>query len=289
MLYEVNNRGRRLVYNYFNEGGDGYESANVGNGFLMNNGYTVIWGGWMHGESRTGSPAAPASLFAQLPVATDEGMPIVGMAREEWIRDTAPALSSLLTYPAASLDQTKATLTYRQNEASPRKPLSTAHWSYADDRTVKVAPPPDADAGTIYEFIYQATQPVVAGLGFAAIRDLVSFLRYTAADDAGKGNPLFVNGAAALKVAVSTGTSQSGRRAARFHLPGLQSRRAGPKSIRRHEPDRRRRAQNVCQLPVRAAGPLHATARRSYLSDGRVSVHLLDDHRSADRQDRWPS
>ena len=138
-------------------------------------------------------------------------MPIVGTAREEWIRDTAPALSSLLTYPAASLDQTKATLTYRQNEASPRKPLSTAHWSYADDRTVKVAPPPDADAGTIYEFIYQATQPVVAGLGFAAIRDLVSFLRYTAADDAGQGNPLFVNGAAALKVAVSTGTSQSGR------------------------------------------------------------------------------
>jgi hypothetical protein len=76
---------------------------------------------------------------------------------------------------------------------------------------VKVAPPADADAGTIYEFIYPATQPVVAGLGFAAIRDLVSFLRYTAADDTGKDNPLFINGAAALKVAVSTGTSQSGR------------------------------------------------------------------------------
>ena len=119
LVYEVNNRGRRLVYNYFNEGGDGYESGNIGNGFLMNNGYTVVWGGWIHGESRTGSPAAPPLLFAQFPVATEQGKPIVGMAREEWIRDTAPALSSVLTYPAASLDQTKATLTYRQNEASP--------------------------------------------------------------------------------------------------------------------------------------------------------------------------
>jgi hypothetical protein len=211
LAYEVNNRGGRLVYNAFNEGGAGYESANVGNGFLMKEGYTVVWSGWMPGESRTGSPAAPPPIFAEFPVASDRGRPIVGTAREEWIRDTAPALASRLTYPAASLDQSQATLTYRQNEAGKRLPLSTAHWSYADDRTVKVTPPPDADAGTIYEFIYQATQPIVAGLGFTGIRDIVSFLRYTAADDAGTSNPLFVNGAAALKVAVATGMSQSGR------------------------------------------------------------------------------
>ena len=211
LAYEVNNRGNRLVYNYFNEGGAGYEASNVGNAFLMKNGYTVVWSGWMHGESRAGSTAAPPLLFAQFPVATDGGRPIVGTVREEWIRDTAPALSGQLTYPAASLDQSKATLTYRQNEGNPRRPLSAAHWSFADDRTVKVVPPPDADAGTIYEFIYQATRPVVAGVGFAGIRDIVSYLRYTAADDSGNLNPLFVNGAAVLKVAVSTGTSQSGR------------------------------------------------------------------------------
>jgi hypothetical protein len=207
----VNNRGNRLVYNYFNEGGPGYESENVGNAFLMKNGYTVVWSGWMAGESRAGSSTAPPLLFAQFPVATDGGRPIVGTAREEWIRDTAPAPSGQLTYPAASLDQSKATLTYRQNEASPRKPVPSANWSFADDRTVKITPPPDADAGTIYEFIYQATRPVVAGLGFTGIRDIVSFLRYTAADDSGNANPLFVNGSGVLKVAVSTGTSQSGR------------------------------------------------------------------------------
>ena len=32
LVYEVNNRGNRLVYNYFNEGGAGYEATNVGNG-----------------------------------------------------------------------------------------------------------------------------------------------------------------------------------------------------------------------------------------------------------------
>jgi alpha/beta hydrolase family protein len=229
LVYEVNNRGNRLVYGYFNEGGSGYEAGNIGNGFLMKNGYTVAWSGWLDGDSRSGSLAAPPPLFAKLPIATDNGRPIVGTAREEWIRDGAATASARLSYPAATLDQARATLTYRQNEADPRRPLSVAHWSYADNRTVKITPPADADAGTIYEFIYQATNPVVAGLGFASIRDVVSFLRYTASDDAGRSNPLFVNGSSVLKVAVSTGTSQSGRVQRDFLYQGFNRDAAGRK------------------------------------------------------------
>jgi hypothetical protein len=229
LVYEVNNRGRRLMYGYFNEGGPGYEAANVGNAFLMKRGYTVAWSGWTDGESTPGSLAAPAPLFAALPVATDRGRPIVATAREEWIRDAEPAISGRLTYPAATLDQSKASLTYRQNEADPRRPLPAAHWSYVDDRTVKVTPPPGADAGTIYEFIYQATRPVVAGLGFAGIRDFVSFLRFAAADDAGNANPLYVDGRPVLTVAVSTGTSQSGRVQRDFLYQGFNRDAAGRK------------------------------------------------------------
>ena len=229
LVYEVNNRGNRLMYGYFNEGGPGYEAANVGNGFLMKRGYTVAWSGWIDGESRPGSLAAPALMFAALPVATDRGQSIVGTAREEWIRDGAAALPGRLTYPAATLDQSKASLTYRQNEADPRRPLPAAHWSYVDDRTVTVTPPPGADAGTIYEFIYQATRPVVAGLGFAGIRDFVSFLRFAAADDAGNANPLYVDGRPVLTVAVSTGTSQSGRVQRDFLYQGFNRDAAGRK------------------------------------------------------------
>ena len=44
--------------------------------------------------------------------------------------------------------------------------------------------------GTLYTFTYQAKNPLVAGLGFAALRDVGSFLRYAARDDAGTANPL---------------------------------------------------------------------------------------------------
>ena len=44
--------------------------------------------------------------------------------------------------------------------------------------------------GHIYEFIYPAKNPLVLGLGFAVVRDLVSFLRFESKDRAGKPNPL---------------------------------------------------------------------------------------------------
>ena len=44
--------------------------------------------------------------------------------------------------------------------------------------TVTLTPPAGTDAGTIYEFVYDATDPIVMGLGFTAIRDLVSFVRH---------------------------------------------------------------------------------------------------------------
>src|SRR5262245_44829657 len=210
MFYEVNNRGNRLVYTYFSERDAGYESSDIGNGILMTHGYTAVRSGWLSGSSAGRSAAGLAMVFGELPIATSNGQPIVGMAREEWIRDTARTLSGRLSYRAATLDQRKATLTFRRNEADPRQPLTAAHWSYVDDKTVKITEPPGTDAGTIYEFIYPATDPIVTGLGFAAVRDVVSFLRYSAADDAGHPNPLFVDGKPVLKVAVSTGTSQSG-------------------------------------------------------------------------------
>ena len=45
-------------------------------------------------------------------------------------------------------------------------------------------------ANDVYEFSYTAKDPTVAGLGFAAVRDWVSWLRYEAQDDSGTPNPL---------------------------------------------------------------------------------------------------
>jgi hypothetical protein len=46
----------------------------------------------------------------------------------------------------------------------------------------------------IYDLWYEATGSTVLGTGFAATRDLVSFLRYQHADRNGTLNPMIANG-----------------------------------------------------------------------------------------------
>jgi hypothetical protein len=46
------------------------------------------------------------------------------------------------------------------------------------------------EPGWIYELVYTGRDPLVLGLGHAAVRDFVSFLRYGEEDAAGRVNPL---------------------------------------------------------------------------------------------------
>ena len=57
-----------------------------------------------------------------------------------------------------------------------------------------------------YELDYTAKDPLVLGIGYAATRDLNSFLRYEAKDRAGTANPM----AKQIRCAISEGNSQSG-------------------------------------------------------------------------------
>src|SRR5436853_2333313 len=63
-------------------------------------------------------------------------------------------------------------------------------------------------AGYLYELVCEAEGPVVQGLGFCAVRDLISFLRY----DSSEGNPLRLpEGKSAIERTHGFGVSQSGR------------------------------------------------------------------------------
>jgi hypothetical protein len=62
------------------------------------------------------------------------------------------------------------------------------------------------DTNHIYELIYTAKNPRVLGLGYAAIRDVLSFFRHEAADNAGTRNPL----AGQIRTILMTGSSQTG-------------------------------------------------------------------------------
>src|SRR5439155_1431245 len=89
----------------------------------------------------------------------------------------SPPTATTRSSPAADLDPAHAKLTVRQGEADPRVSPADLAFRFDGPNKTSIARPEGFDAGAIYELIYQATDPKVMGLGFAATRELVSFLR----------------------------------------------------------------------------------------------------------------
>lgn len=208
MLYDVVNRGNKLALRYMNFGGgnDPRTAADAGDGYLMDEGYTIVWSAWQ-GDIAAGGDA----LTASFPVArAADGSPYTGESRDEWVFDntTDPVVANL-AYPVADIDPTRARLTVRQNEADARQTPTDLTWTYVGDRQISIDRPAGFDAGAIYELVYPARDPIVMGLALAATRDVVSFLRYENADTAGTPNPLARGGLASH--AIGMGVSQSGR------------------------------------------------------------------------------
>ena len=214
ILYDTSNRGDKLALIDINDAqkgptsNDPVSAADAGNGFLMRQGYVLVFSAWQ-GDAQPGE----GHMLAEFPVATNNGAPIVGDAREEMIfgHTDSPAVLPL-TYPAHSLDQSDATLTVRLYEADPRLPIPAERWRYVSARQIEIDLAEGFDAGAIYEFIYPASDPMVMGLGFVAVRDFVAYMRSTGPDAAGQPHPLSPDpGAPAIEHVIAYGRSQPGR------------------------------------------------------------------------------
>ena len=185
LFYEVVNRGNKLGLALFNDTGvlnDLVKPVDAGNGFLMNRGYTVVWSSWQ------GDTAAVGGRLAFSPPIVPQ---VTGLAREEFVFDHLenPALATL-SYPAADLDPARAKLSVRQRESDLRSAPNDLSVRFDGPNRIAITRPAGFDAGAIYEFIYLAKDPKVMGLGFAATRDIVSFLRHEKADADGTPNLL---------------------------------------------------------------------------------------------------
>jgi hypothetical protein len=189
LFVEVNNRGNKL-YGAFNRSSGGNNpttAAHAGDAFLMHQGYSLAWNGW-------DIAAAPGGdrLTISVPVAANpDGSAITGPSYEYIVFDNAATLTSPLTYPAATLDKSQARLTVKQHLVDPAVEIPASGWDYTSPDGTAIRLTSGAfQQSAIYEFRYVATSPLVAGLGLAATRDFVSFLRHAAADDFGNPNPL---------------------------------------------------------------------------------------------------
>src|SRR5258706_3872323 len=131
IFYGVNNRGNHQSISYFNFGPGGASgnnpltAADVGDGFLMRQGYTIVDAAW-EGDLVAGN----RRLVPTFPVATNpDGSPIVAKVRIEYSDRTIPekgtftlpleGAGNFKAYPAADTNTAHATLTIRDSVNAP--------------------------------------------------------------------------------------------------------------------------------------------------------------------------
>ncbi|MBX2871720.1 MAG: cyanophycinase [Saprospiraceae bacterium] len=182
-LVEVSNRGGKFTPSYFNQATKTRalqidDPAYWGDGLTMEEGLTVIWIGWQFDV-----PAHEHTLNFHIPKARGkEGQSIEGWVRSDWSVEKPSTTLHLghngqIPYPAIRPDSREHQLTVRDGRDAPRLPIPRSDWSFGDDRQ-HIELTSGFQAGKIYELVYRAADPVVVGLGPAAIRDVISYAKH---------------------------------------------------------------------------------------------------------------
>ena len=202
---DLNKGNRKMMYEPPNRGGKTYQTLNntpsgtndpaaltdpavLQDSFLWTRGYTTVWSGWEHNLGALTGFTATASF----PVARNPGNTTITGPSYEYI--VTGGASFTLQYAAASATQgaPDAVLTHRVHLNDTPQVVPNSGWAYTDaNRTAIKLTSGNFTNNDIYEFSYIAKDPIVNGLGLAAIRDFNSFLRFSTQDDLGTSNPIF--------------------------------------------------------------------------------------------------
>jgi len=219
LLFEVSNRGRKgmlAMFNLAEASLDPRTEAEFGDALLLEQGYTLVWLGWQFDV-----PRREGLMRLYAPVARNpDGSSITGLIRAEFVADARIFSHSLadrehVAYPVAEPNDPETRLTVRERAEAPRRTIPRSEWQFARLEGDRVVPDPTSvylksgfEPGMIYEVVYRTKDPVLVGLGPAAVRDMISFLKYGVPDQ-----PIFVlsDSRRFIRRAIGFGTSQSGR------------------------------------------------------------------------------
>lgn len=218
LLLEIPNRGGKGLLRLIDGGTPAIlpsAPSDFGDAWLLKHGYTIADLGWQWDVT-----PSPGNLRLYAPIATNHGSPITGVLRDDFT-PVSPAsdwpLGHVIVgriggteYPVSAPSDRRNVLTVRDAPTGPRHTIPRSDWSFS--HAVNGAQRPSNRfihlnsgfrPGRIYELVYVVRDPVVAGLGFAAVRDFVSWLKYQAASEP---PPL-----APVQRAYALGISQCGR------------------------------------------------------------------------------
>ena len=201
-LFDIVNRGRGVALAKF----DAPVAVNgatapdeYGDGFLLNRGYTIVQVGWEFDVRREGA------IRADMPLAAG----VTGLAHATFIptsNSPEATVGDLVGYTPANAAAPQNTLTVRESPQAAATAVPRAKWRLAGN---VVTLDGGFEPGRIYELAYTAADPPVAALGFVAVRDAASWVKY--APDA----------AVSAKYTFAFGSSQTGRYLREFLYDGF--------------------------------------------------------------------
>ncbi len=188
MLLENPNRGHARILSLV-DGGDEDLSKSAGDAWLLRNGFTVVALGWQW------DAYGAEALHLYAPVARDHGKTITGLLRGDFMlaakSDEVP-LGHMMQgtiggseYPVADPDDPRNSLTVRDSREGQRTVIPRSEWQFAATVDGKLAPNNRSlhlnggfQSGRFYECVYVVKDPVIAGLGLAAVRDFASYAKH---------------------------------------------------------------------------------------------------------------
>jgi len=229
-LVEVSNRGGKFSLNYFNRATkreiNPKDTECFGDGLLMRQGLTIIWLGWQFDV-----PQSENMLNIALPVAKKaNGEAISGLVRSDWMVKQAVNTLKLghrnqIGYPVSDARAIENILTVRKGRDFKRDTIARNLWQFAKEKNGKVRfnpyyiyMPLGFEAGKIYELVYKTKNPVIVGLGMAAIRDIIDYAK----NDTTCIFP--------VKMGIAAGVSQTGRFLRHFIYQDFNTTESGSKA-----------------------------------------------------------
>ncbi len=204
-LVDIVNRGRRTVLSGFNRARGTSAESELGDGFLMLRGVTVVAVGWEFDARR------PGGMSIDVPVVMNGSQPLSQIVRATFTPNeagTEETVGDLAGYEPADPAGSETALTVRDDLSAPPTPISRSAWQLEGNRVTMSA---GFVPGKTYEVAYRAKSLPIAGLGFAAVRDVAAWVKN--APDA----------LARARYVYAFGSSQSGRFLRTFLYQGFNS------------------------------------------------------------------
>jgi hypothetical protein len=228
LVFEVLNRGNKKLFRDLMDariapdgsgGNDPTSEADIGNAFLLRQGYTIAWAAWQ-GDIIAGD----GRMLLHLPDLLGGACALTGVVRSEMVVEDRGVTVQRLSgndhtrgYPASTLDKGNSRLTVRARSADERREIAADAWDFAMlDEAGNLAPSAlhchvkqGFEPGSLYELTYEAERPLPLGLGFLAVQEFVTRITRRGFDLLSAPEP--PDGLESRLVPLAWGMSQSAR------------------------------------------------------------------------------